>query len=134
MTLYANFVTLSRIVSYDVMSIRLKKEKNMRYDTNSRNSRRSDFEQFSQFLGMNADRRIPRDAYVRSDLRSDMNVNSSSVRPREKSLAMVYPVMQSWQSIYDPEVGFSNGTIFEELDKPFYPTGCSGKNTEGCVR
>ena len=106
----------------------------MKYDTNSRNSRRTDFEQFSQFLGMNADRRMPRDAYVRSDLRSDMNVNSSVARPREKSLAMVYPVMQSWQSIYDPEVGFVNGTIFEELDKPFYPTGCSRRNPEGCVR
>ena len=93
MTLYANFVTLSRIVSYDVMSIRLKKEKNMRYDTNSRNSRRSDFEQFSQFLGMNADRRIPRDAYVRSDLRSDMNVNSSSVRPRVMSLMICSPAI-----------------------------------------
>lgn len=116
------------------MSIRLKKEKNMKYDTNSRNSRRTDFEQFSQFLGMNADRRMPRDAYVRSDLRSDMNANSSVARPREKSLAMVYPVMQSWQSIYDPEVGFVNGTIFEELDKPFYPTGCSRRNPEGCVR
>ena len=121
-------------VSYYVMSIRLKKEKNMRYDTNSRNSRRADFEQFSQFLGANADRRMPRDAYVRGEMRGDVNANSHDARPREKSLAMVYPVMQSWQSIYDPEVGFVNGTIFEELDKPFYPTGCSGKNSEGCVR
>ena len=34
-------------------------------------------------------------------------------------LAMAYVPMQKWRNIYDSEVGFDRGTIFEELDKPF---------------
>ncbi|MBS5660630.1 MAG: spore coat associated protein CotJA [Clostridiales bacterium] len=34
-------------------------------------------------------------------------------------IAMAYVPMQKWRNIYDSEVGFDRGTIFEELDKPF---------------
>mgnify|MGYP000884161454 CR=1 FL=1 len=34
-------------------------------------------------------------------------------------LAMAYVPMQEWKLLYEPEVGFSRGTMFEQLDKPF---------------
>jgi len=36
------------------------------------------------------------------------------------SLAMVYVPVQKWENIYTPSVGLERGTIFKELDKPFY--------------
>lgn len=44
------------------------------------------------------------------------------------SLAMVYSPYQEWQNIYCEEEGFVAGTIFKELDKPFYGPKCSGGN------
>lgn len=38
-------------------------------------------------------------------------------------LAMAYVPWQNWRRIYDIEKGFQRGTIFEELDKPFYGRG-----------
>lgn len=37
-----------------------------------------------------------------------------------KSLAMVYSPYQKFRELYEPEEGLSRGTIFRELDKPFY--------------
>ena len=37
-----------------------------------------------------------------------------------RSLAMVYSPYQQFRELYEPEEGFSRGTIFRELDKPFY--------------
>lgn len=34
-------------------------------------------------------------------------------------LAMAYVPMQKWRMLYAEDVGFSRGTIFKELDKPF---------------
>lgn len=34
-------------------------------------------------------------------------------------LAMAYVPWQQWHEIYEPGMGFSHGTIFRELDKPF---------------
>ncbi len=42
------------------------------------------------------------------------------------SLAMVYPPEQIWQNLYCEEEGFFAGTIFKELDKPFYGHKCHG--------
>lgn len=36
-----------------------------------------------------------------------------------RPLAMVYTPCQKWRNLYDPETGFSKGTIFKELDLPF---------------
>ena len=41
------------------------------------------------------------------------------------SLAMVYSPCQAFANLYEPEAGMERGTIFKELDKPFYPTPCS---------
>ncbi len=35
------------------------------------------------------------------------------------SLAMAYVPMQQWCKIYPSDVGFTRGTIFEQLDLPF---------------
>ena len=43
-----------------------------------------------------------------------------------QSLAMVYTISQSWRGIDDSECGFRRGTIFDELDKPFYGDKCPG--------
>ncbi len=37
-----------------------------------------------------------------------------------KSLAMVYSPCQEFAGIYAPEEGLCRGTIFMELEKPFY--------------
>ena len=40
------------------------------------------------------------------------------------SLAMVYSFSQSWRFINDGVEGFNRGTIFDELNKPFYGDKC----------
>ena len=40
------------------------------------------------------------------------------------SLAMVYSPCQAFADLYEPEAALERGTIFRELDKPFYPTPC----------
>ena len=42
------------------------------------------------------------------------------------ALAMVYSQKQSWQNIYSVEEGLKTGTIFQELNKPFYGAKCHG--------
>ena len=44
------------------------------------------------------------------------------------ALAMVYPPVQNWQNLYCEEEGFVAGTIFRELNKPFYGPKCHGGN------
>ena len=44
-------------------------------------------------------------------------------------LAMAYVPMQEWRNLYDLEPGFERGTLFKELDFPFYTTACPRK---GC--
>ncbi|MBQ8146427.1 MAG: spore coat associated protein CotJA [Clostridia bacterium] len=46
---------------------------------------------------------------------------------------MVWGVKQDFTRIYDPEIALETGTIFEELNKPFYPTGCKSDSGEGCL-
>lgn len=44
--------------------------------------------------------------------------------PKEcQTLAMAYVEMQKWQELYEPEQGFSRGTIFTQLDLPFVGEG-----------
>lgn len=42
------------------------------------------------------------------------------------ALAMVYSPEQAWQNLYCVEDGLKVGTIFRELDKPFYGPNCCG--------
>ncbi len=89
----------------------------MRLNTSSLNDREG-FEEFSKLLGLNSRR-----------------TTKESTQPRgsARHLAMVYPVKQEFVGIYDPEVALGNGTMFEELNKPFYRGSCRGSNNgEGC--
>ena len=40
-------------------------------------------------------------------------------------LAMMYVPDQEWQDIYDQDTALERGTLFAELDKPFYGRSCS---------
>lgn len=40
--------------------------------------------------------------------------------PDETALAIAYVRWQEFGDVYEPEDGFTRGTIFPELDKPFY--------------
>lgn len=40
--------------------------------------------------------------------------------PEEFPVAMAYVPWQRWNTVYDLERALSTGTIFPELDKPFY--------------
>lgn len=51
---------------------------------------------------------------------------------REAPIAMVYSPMQRWKDLYDPHTALGNGTIFKELDLPFYPTPCRRKENGQC--
>lgn len=51
---------------------------------------------------------------------------------REAPIAMVYSPMQQWKELYDPTTALNVGTIFKELDLPFYPTPCRRKENSSC--
>lgn len=98
----------------------------MRFEGNQRGICRQDYEQFSKFLGLSQPK------YQNN--RSQVGCRESDATTQNHHLVgMVYGIKQSFQSIYEPEIALENGTIFEELNKPFYPTGCSKKNVEGCL-
>jgi hypothetical protein len=45
--------------------------------------------------------------------------------PEYTPLGMGYVPMQQWGPVYQPEQGFKQGTIFQELDYPFLMRRCS---------
>lgn len=105
-----------------------RRRQSMKFDGNSRYSQRADYEQFSQLLGLNV-RPTPR-----MEQKPNYQTNNEScVCQNNTHLAMVYPVKQEFCDIYDVEIALINGTIFTQLNKPFYPTGCSCKMKEGCL-
>lgn len=53
----------------------------------------------------------------------DTNYNLHCERPESEVLAMAFVNVQNINSIYDNETGFSNGTIYPCLNKPFMPGG-----------
>lgn len=54
------------------------------------------------------------------------NDSEENVGEFDYSLAMVYSPKQAWQNLYSVEEGLYAGTIFRELDKPFYGPKCYG--------
>ena len=44
-----------------------------------------------------------------------------------KSLAMVYSPKQYWRKLYTPEDALMHGTLFVELNKPFFEEGGNGR-------
>lgn len=49
-------------------------------------------------------------------------------------LAIASVPVQQWKEVYDEEQAFSNGTIFPELDKPFFVTVQDSKLEKGPKR
>lgn len=47
------------------------------------------------------------------------NADSASLKKCFPSLAMAYVEYQKWDNIYEAANGFSRGTIFRDLDKPW---------------
>ena len=101
----------------------------MKFDGNNRLSHRADYEQFSEFLGLNSK---PMSRMEQRPQFSEMNEENCACK-NNTHLAMVYPVKQEFCDIYDLEIALSVGTIFTQLNKPFYKVGCSGKSKEGCL-
>ena len=95
----------------------------MRFEGNSRGVNRKDYQQFADFLGLSQPR------YSKNTPQAAQESCPINSRP----IGMVYGEKQYFVRLYDPELALENGTIFEELNKPFYPTGCSRKNREGCL-
>ena len=98
----------------------------MRFEGNSRGMNRSDYRQFSDFLGLSQCRPQPR-----AEVAPQPNV--AQCCKEHRPIAMVYGVNQCFERIYDAELSLVNGTIFEELNKPFYFSGCKSKSGEGCL-
>ncbi|MBO5312452.1 MAG: spore coat associated protein CotJA [Clostridia bacterium] len=98
----------------------------MRFEGTSRGISRSDYEQFSQFLGLSQPKH-------QRDSRGNSHGDGVQVGDNARPIGMVYAVEQKFHRLYDPEIGLENGTVFEELNLPFYPVGCKTKNKEGCL-
>ena len=54
--------------------------------------------------------------------------DSCETKDMNYKLGMVYSPYQEWQNIYDCDKGFDAGTIFAELDKPFFGYKCNRGN------
>lgn len=64
------------------------------------------------------------DCTNRSNLKSVTRMNNNINNCIDSlPLTMAYVPMQNFEKTYEPEAGLSEGTIFPELNKPFY--GCS---------
>ncbi len=64
------------------------------------------------------------DMYTAAAPAKDAAENDSALRPpfmpKDPALAMAYVPMQPCGQLYEPEKGLKAGTIFQNLDKPFY--------------
>lgn len=49
-----------------------------------------------------------------------MNEKSNPAFPCDPALAIAYVRWQEFGDVYEPEKALNRGTIFPELDKPFY--------------
>ena len=98
----------------------------MRFEGNSRGINRSDYEQFAGFLGLSQPR-------YSKEIKSDLAQCQPTENGSKETVGMVYGVKQDFVRIYEPEIALEIGTIFEELNKPFYQAGCKSKGGEGCL-
>ena len=79
------------------------------------------------------DNRTPLDRVTQEFMR-DMMVQSETAAGRGFDpsvvdglpLAMVYAPMQKWRNAYSPDEALIRGTMFAELDRPFYPPKVCG--------
>ena len=96
----------------------------MRQDSRCRSDARSDYMQFSQFLENAKATREGNGPCC--DVR-----RAESPSDNKYPVGMVYGVNQKWTDVYEPEMGFHNGTIFKELNLPLYRTGCDKGGCRG---
>jgi len=92
---------------------------------------RRDFKLNEDLIRQAVEKRTPTDCDV---CRYPKDVCELS-NPAMPSLAMVYTPYQCFTELYTEEKGFSRGTIFVQLDKPFTPCsngGMRGGNCNGC--
>ncbi|MBR2024719.1 MAG: spore coat associated protein CotJA, partial [Clostridia bacterium] len=82
----------------------------MKFDGNNRYSHRADYEQFSDFLGLNSK---PMQRMEQRPSYSGNNEGNCACK-NNTHLAMVYPVKQEFCDIYDVEIALINGTIFAQ--------------------
>ena len=54
------------------------------------------------------------------DSRSTTDAASGSLSNMPLSLAMAYVPFQDFVELYEPDEALAQGTLFRELDKPFY--------------
>jgi hypothetical protein len=59
----------------------------------------------------------------------DSSYDACKAETKGVHFAMVYSPYQPFCNLYEPEEGLENGTIFRDLNFPFYPTKCK---TMGC--
>lgn len=70
-------------------------------------------------------RNMPMDCTRKGNLNPTCRCVQDMVEERieEFPVAMAYVPWQKWRKIYSKEKGFMRGTMFEELDKPFWAAG-----------
>ena len=98
----------------------------MRFEGNSRGISREDYREFNNFLGLSQPK-------FSGNTQCYESIKNHQNQTQGQPIAMVYGVKQSFCDIYDPEIALGYGTIFAELNKPFYPVGCKSKSGEGCL-
>ncbi len=69
----------------------------------------------------------------RREVQRKRNCCTSAYGVEGHPLAMVYAARQEFRNLYDCAQGLERGTIFAELDLPFYKTPCNNRK-EGCRR
>ena len=70
-----------------------------------------------------------RSAHAKCREAKESSFETCTADTRGVHFAMVYSPYQPFCNLYEPEEGLENGTIFRDLNFPFYPTKCK---TMGC--
>lgn len=55
---------------------------------------------------------------------NNMNCHNNTDYISNMPIGMAYVPWQHWNEIYDIEIGFHNGTIFPDLNKPYMGRRC----------
>jgi len=61
-----------------------------------------------------------RNGYANAVTQSQDMIGCGSISNQPLSLAMAYVPFQEFRDLYEPEEALSAGSLFRELDKPFY--------------
>jgi hypothetical protein len=64
---------------------------------------------------------------MKSRIKNRKGVFALENEARDFVLGMAYVPPQEWRDIYDVDYAFTRGTIFAELDKPWFGGDCDEK-------